>query len=342
MPDEMRRKLVGLWLGCRRFHRITAKEYGVPLASMSDINGLLACPVCGARLLPAAKGYRCDATAAAPHTFPLLGGVPVLVDFDTSVLDRTQLLRSNASSLVPRRIERWPWVKRALEWFSAAGNDSTAGRTLERILGWTPRPTILVVGGGTAGPGARLLYERPDVRVIAFDVYHSPLTQFVADAHAIPLQNATVDAVWVQAVLEHVLEPQRVVDEIRRVLRPEGFLLSEIPFMQQVHEAAFDFTRFTDLGQRWLFRRFEEVESGVVAGPGIGLAWSLDYFVRGLTRSRLLGRLVGFGFCWLGWLERLIPVPFARDAASCLYFVGRRSERVLTPREVVRGYRGAQ
>jgi len=52
------------------------------------------------------------------------------------------------------------------------------------------------------------------------------------------------DAVWIQAVLEHVLDPVRVVAEIHRVLRPGGLVYSEIPFMQEVHEGAYDFTRF--------------------------------------------------------------------------------------------------
>src|SRR5439155_5186428 len=106
------------------------------------------------------------------------------------------------------------------------------------------RPVVVVVGGGTAGSGAQLLYDAPDVRLISFDIYHSATTQFIADAHAIPLQDGIADGVWVQAVLEHVLDPAQVVAEIHRVLRPNGYVCSEIPFMQQVHEGRYDFTRF--------------------------------------------------------------------------------------------------
>ncbi|CAH2407660.1 hypothetical protein MES5069_620012 [Mesorhizobium escarrei] len=34
--------------------------------------------------------------------------------------------------------------------------------------------------------------------------------------------------------------------------------------MQQVHEGAYDFTRFTELGHRWLFRRFETISRGAL------------------------------------------------------------------------------
>lgn len=65
----------------------------------------------------------------------------------------------------------------------------------------------------------------------------------------------------------------------RRVLKPHGMLYAETPFMQQVHERAYDFTRFTANGHRWLFRRFEQIDAGVNRGSGAGpaLAWSVRY-----------------------------------------------------------------
>ena len=56
-------------------------------------------------------------------------------------------------------------------------------------------------------------------------------------------------------------------------------MYAETPFMQQVCVARFDFTRFTHLGHRRLFRWFDEVRSGPVCGPGMALAWSYQYFL---------------------------------------------------------------
>ena len=78
------------------------------------------------------------------------------------------------------------------------------------------------------------------------------------------------DAVVVQAVLEHVLDPQVVVDEINRVLKPGGLVYAETPFMQQVHAGRYDFSRYSDAGHRWLFRQFEEVDRGLSAALGDG------------------------------------------------------------------------
>ena len=102
----------------------------------------------------------------------------------------------------------------------------------------------------------------------AFDIYDTPRVQVVADAHQIPIRDEHFDGVVIQAVLEHVLEPQRVADEIWRVLKPGGLVYAETPFMQQVHEGAYDFTRFTESGHRYLFRRFDLIELGRVSRTG--------------------------------------------------------------------------
>jgi SAM-dependent methyltransferase len=318
----------------------------MPLATTADVATLWTCPRCRAPLVRDAAGLRCPASECddgRPRRFPEVAGQPVLVDFADSVLDRDAVLGGGAATLVERRSSRSrlaAWLRR-----TTSGNPVSArfaADLLDRLGARRPQARVLVVGGGTVGIGSERLYDSPAVELVAFDIYASPSTHAVADAHRIPLPDASVDAVWIQAVLEHVLDPARVVSEIHRVLRPEGMVYSEIPFMQQVHEGPYDFTRFTEGGQRWLFRRFERVDSGVVAGPGTTLSWSLDHLVRGITRSRTLGRGFGIATSWLGLLDRLIAAPYAADSASCLYFYGRRSERELTPLEVVRSYRGAQ
>ena len=109
----------------------------------------------------------------------------------------------------------------------------------------------------------------------------------------------------------------------------------------------YDFTRFSHLGQRCLFRRFAEVESGAVAGPGTALAWSWRYFLASFTRSRVPSRIL----FWLGRLTGMLVEqtdyffrqrPGALDAASCIYFLGTKAERVACNKELLGAYRGAQ
>jgi SAM-dependent methyltransferase len=204
------------------------------------------------------------------------------------------------------------------------------------------RPRVLVVGGGTIGAGVEQLYDESDVDTVGLDIYATPYVQLIADAHRIPFENRTFDAAIVQAVLEHVVDPGAVVSELRRVLRHDGLLYAETPFMQQVHEGPYDFTRFTESGHRYLFRDFVEVSSGVVAGPALQLTWSIDYFCRGLFRSNKAGRLARLLFFWLAWFDRVVPERYAVDGASCFFFLGRLAGDSIALKELVRRYKGAQ
>lgn len=219
---------------------------------------------------------------------------------------------------------------------------SNIRRFIEMLKQVSPEPRVLVVGGGSIGDGMRQLYDDPAVKVFGFDIYGTPNVQFVADAHRIPVSDATFDGVVIQAVLQLVLQPPLVVAEISRGLRPRGLVYAETSFMQHVHEGAYDFTRFTDSGHRYLFRDFEVVISGATAGAGVQLLWSLDFFARSLFRSRAAGKVVKGVFFWLGYLDRVISEPFAIDAASGCYFLGRKSDMKIGPKEIVPYYQGAE
>jgi hypothetical protein len=115
---------------------------------------------------------------------------------------------------------------------------------------------------------------------------------------------------------------------------------ADTPFLQHVHEGPYDFTRFTDSGHRYLFRRFERIDSGAVAGAGTALRWSVDYFVRALTRSVPLGRIVALCFFWLSILDRVLDPRHSVDAASSVFFLGRKTERSISGADIIDYYQG--
>lgn len=306
---------------------------------------LLRCPRCGEELVVDLTYARCSVETCAlslDGAFTLLSGQYSIIDYAASIvtLDEQRLLASSIQR--PRKLRR-----HIINSISArmTGRNRVADQhalLLIEMLRDRNQPMILVVGGGTVGLGALKLYIEQSVTLLSFDIYPSDYTQFMADAHRIPLSDQSIDAVWVQAVLEHVLDPQVVVDEIHRVLKPEGLVYAETPFLQQVHEGPYDFTRFTPSGHRWLFRGFEQIGSGVVAGPATQLRWSIEHLTRALCRSRSAGLLVRGLFGWLAVLDRFCSESYALDSASCTYFFGKRSSTNIPPSAMVALYQGAQ
>jgi SAM-dependent methyltransferase len=187
----------------------------------------------------------------------------------------------------------------------------------------------------------------PRIDWVETDVAPGERAEMLCDAQQIPFEDETFDAVVAQAVLEHVADPERAVAEIWRVLKPSGLVYAETPFLQQVHAGAYDFTRYTHLGHRRLFRRFEELDGGPACGPGMALAWAWRGFLEGWFASPA-ARAAATAFAhlsafWLPALDRfLVTRPAAFDCASSYYFLGEKSSRTVTDREIAEGYRGVQ
>lgn len=69
-----------------------------------------------------------------------------------------------------------------------------------------------------------------------------------ADAHALPFDDASFDAVVSFQVLEHVRDPGACVREFARVLRPGGAVVLTAPGVWPAHEEPHDYWRFTRNG----------------------------------------------------------------------------------------------
>jgi hypothetical protein len=102
---------------------------------------------------------------------------------------------------------------------------------------------------------------------------------------------------------------------------------------------AFDFTRFTFSGHRWLFRRFEEIDAGAVLGTGLTMLWSIrqGWLTLGLG-EKAANLLTAPFFPVRALLERRLQQRPSLDGASGFFFLGRRSERSLVPRDMIAYY----
>jgi hypothetical protein len=129
-----------------------------------------------------------------------------------------------------------------------------------------------------------------------------------------------------------------VTSEIHRVLKLGGLVYADTPFMQQVHEGAYDFTRFTLSGHRWLFRKFHHEASGSVAGAGTALTWSIRYFVRAVVGNDKVATLVSWPFFLLRYFDRFTQKRKNADAACGVFFFGTKSLSTINAKDMLTYY----
>jgi len=104
--------------------------------------------------------------------------------------------------------------------------------------------------------------------VVNLDIGLFSNVDVVGDGHHLPFLNNSFDGVIIEVVLEHIREPERVISEIHRVLKRDGYVYSVIPFRHPYHGYPGDYRRFSIEGMALLFPQFEMDELGVCGGPG--------------------------------------------------------------------------
>ncbi|HMJ68726.1 MAG TPA: class I SAM-dependent methyltransferase [Cyclobacteriaceae bacterium] len=78
----------------------------------------------------------------------------------------------------------------------------------------------------------------------------SPLAKVKMDIHQMPFEDNRFDAVLCNHVLEHVQDDIKAMSEIRRVLKPGGWAIMQIPFFSPVPDVTFEDHSITDKRER--------------------------------------------------------------------------------------------
>jgi SAM-dependent methyltransferase len=128
------------------------------------------------------------------------------------VPDRYAVFRSRDENLLPHR-ERFH------------------GRVLNAGAGWFDISHLV--------PGELINLDLPDEKDQRTNIH------LRATLDAIPVESDHFDAIICLAVREHVREPDAVMRELFRVMKPGGCLLLDVPFLQPEHLCPTDFQRYT-------------------------------------------------------------------------------------------------
>lgn len=153
----------------------------------------------------------------------------------------------------------------------------------------------------------------------------------VADALNLPFKDGSVDGVINIAVLEHLVGPHKAIDEMHRILKDGGHILSYIPFMQGYHSAPDDYYRWTINGIKEIYQDFETVELKVSGGPTSALLWMLiewlsTAFSFGNTKIHDIVYIVSMSILWpIKFLDIILNrYPMSKNIASSFYYIGKR------------------
>lgn len=276
---------------------MTPTTLDIRRTSLDRLLGIARCPGCRSGTLApdAPEALRCELCG---QRFPMVDGIPCL-------FEATSLGEFLPAATAPRPPGR-PASRRRRGASGGAYHWREYGiRSL--LPDATTARDILLVGCGDGGE--RPFLHELGFETIAFDIRPTPGTDFLADAHRLPLASATFDVVLSMQVLEHLHSPWIAVEEVARVLRPGGWFIGSVAFLKPYHRSYF---HMTHLGVRHLLRL-----AGLVPDRFEG-AQSLTYALYGgmiPLGGRPLRRAV------LGGIDRLIS-----RARTAVWSLSRRAD----------------
>ena len=139
-----------------------------------------------------------------------------------------------------------------------------------RSIGEMCRGTVLDVGAGSGSIRKHIPdqcdYISLDYLETATQWYHTRPDIF-GDGQMLPLFDCCMDTVLLLDVLEHIPDPEKALSEIFRVLKPGGTLHMTAPFLYPIHDAPYDYHRWTLHGLKLAAEKLGFLSSDV-NGPG--------------------------------------------------------------------------
>jgi SAM-dependent methyltransferase/uncharacterized protein YbaR (Trm112 family) len=218
-----------------------------------ELSPILACPKCKSKL----KGYRCS---KCKKKYKIENGnVPVFVE-------STQEIRS------------YPKI---LKFLNPPDTTYEYGELGYPRMGdkCEPQKSELL-----AEPGLMLNIGSSSTRypgVYNLDIGKFKNVDVVADGKELPFQSNVFDTIFIENVLEHVDEPEKMIKEAYRVLRNGGMIYASIPFVFVYHGSPNDYNRYTINGLAKQLKRegFVNIRGGIVSGAGSTINQMLRYYL---------------------------------------------------------------
>jgi SAM-dependent methyltransferase len=103
----------------------------------------------------------------------------------------------------------------------------------------------------------------------------------------IELPDQYADTIISLSVMEHLCEPQIFLNESYRILKDGGMIVLSVPWMWWIHEAPYDYFRYTPYGLKYMFEKagFKDIHVQPVSGFFTMWFLKMNYFSESWIRG---------------------------------------------------------
>ena len=191
---------------------------------------------------------------------------------------------------------------------------------------------VVLIGAGIESVYRHIL--KPYSNIINIGLATRGDVDICIDICDIPLLNDSLDLILSSSVLEHVYDPEQAVKEMFRVVKPGGYIYTEIPFMRAYHMIPVDYQRYTISGIEELHKRhgFTLVSKGICSGPFTALVlffvdfcgslFSFNNYMKAIVRLILLIILHP-----MKYLDRFFENSKWAEINACnFYYIGKKNK----------------
>ncbi len=274
---------------------------------------LLVCPTCKGELdrLPDALG--CQPCA---RRYPIEGGVPIMLEDPASVAQ-------NEGELSP-----------------VHGYSAWKHRVILQSL--VDSQIVVDFGAGNQ--------SLDDPCIIRLDIHLGPFVDVVADLHALPFREGSIDYMFGGAVFEHLRQPFVAAAEIHRALKPGGYVYADCNFVFAYHGFPHHYFNASPQGLEQVFARFTRIDLGVAPyqRPSFALESVLGTYRTCFKPQTDEDRSFQHLLDWVVWQPlRSYDDRFGDDlfrvAAGC-YFIGMKPSsagETVVPDAILRAHAGS-
>jgi len=187
---------------------------------------------------------------------------------------------------------------------------------LKSILDFVPSKSEII----DVGAGVQHFSElTKNFSTVALDFYPYTNIDVCLDfTKWLPFKKNTFDIAILSNVLEHIADPNALLSNLSKVLRPGGLIIAMVPFLISIHQDPYDFYRYTEfclieLLNKNSFKMERLVPWGNPLTVAHGFIYSAqinyqDHFARTKSIFSVANLLMfklfkKFIYCWKKWIE---------------------------------------